>query len=220
MRSFPVALGLSLLVPVGAAAQKASWQVGGHVVAGLPQGEFRDVVPDTRWGGLGYFTRRIGETPYRWGVEVGGVVLDAADVAVDRGRQFFVREARLSSDMLFGHFLGRVQPVFGRFSPYLEGAIGARAFENSITYLDCVGCTVPTSQSHVTVSAGAGGGIAFRIRDHGDDAGISFETRARYLVGGTTEYFSASGLPMAEEPFPRETRTNLWMISFGMVFDF
>jgi hypothetical protein len=220
MRSLRIALFVSIVVPVGAAAEKAPWQIGGHVVAGLPQGEFRDVVADTRWGGLGYFTRRIGETPYRWGIEVGALVLDSANVTIHRGRRFFDREAQLSSDMLFGHFLGRVQPVFGRFSPYIEGAIGARAFENSITYFGCVGCTVPTSRSHVTVSAGGGGGIALRLRDAGDEAGISFETRVRYQVGGTTEYFLDSEVPIGEEPFPRETRTDLWMISFGMVFDF
>ena len=220
MRSFLVAVSVSLLVPASAAAQKAPWQIGGHVVAALPQGELRDVVPDTRWGGLGYFTRRIGETPYRWGVEVGVVVLDAANVEIESRRGFFVQEAQLSSDMLFGHFLGRVQPVFGRFSPYLEGAMGARAFENSITYLGCVGCTVPTSRSHLTFSAGGGGGIAVRLRDDGNEAGISFETRFRYLVGGTTEYFSDSELPVADASFPRETRTDVWMISFGLVFDF
>jgi hypothetical protein len=220
MRSFLVAVSVSVLVPVSAAAQKAPWQIGGHVIVALPQGELREVVPDTRWGGLGYFTRRIGETPYRWGVEVGAVVLDAASIEIARGSGFFAREAQLSSDMLFGHFLGRVQPVFGRFSPYLEGAIGARAFENSITYLNCFGCTVPTSRSHVTFSAGGGGGLAFRLRDDGKEAGISFETRVRYLVGGTTEYFSDSELPVAEGSFPGETRTDLWMFSFGVVFDF
>jgi hypothetical protein len=220
MRSFFVAVSVSVLFPVSAVAQKAPWQVGGHVIAALPQGELYDVVPNTRWGGLGYFTRRIGETPYRWGVEVGAVVLDAANIAIERGPQFVAREAQLSSDMLFGHFLGRVQPVFGRFSPYLEGAIGARAFENSITYFDCVGCTLPTSRSHVTFSAGGGGGIAFRLRDDGNEAGISLETRVRYLFGGTTEYFSESGLPVGEGSFPRETRTDLWMISFGVVLDF
>lgn len=219
MRSLLVALSLCTLVPASSAAEKAKWQIGGHAVAALPQGALRDVVPDTRWGGLGYFTRRVGETPYRWGVEVGGVVLDSAHIELERGPQFFVREAQLSSDMLFGHFLGRVQPVFGRFSPYLEGAMGARAFENSITYLDCVDCTVPTSRSHLTFSAGGGGGVAFRLRDDGDEAGISFETRVRYLVGGTTEYFSDSELSDAE-PLPRKTRTDLWMISFGIVFDF
>jgi len=220
-----LAVVLFCLVSATVTAEKSRWQIGGHAVAGLPQGEFRDVVPDTRWGGLGYFTRRFRETPFRFGIEVGAVVLDSATVELDRPEVFFVREAQLSSDMLFGHFLGRLQPVFGRFSPYVEGAIGARAFESSITYFGCVGpCNLPTSTSQVTFSAGGGGGAAVRLRDDGEESGLSIEVRARYLFGGSTDYAPEVELPDVPElrrPSPSaHSRTDLWMLSFGLVFDF
>ena len=218
--SFSIVIAAVLLVPSFSLAQKSQWQIGGHAVAGFPQGEFRDVAPDALWGGLGYFTRRVGETPYRWGVEVGAQVLDSSSVELGRANRFFVREALVSSDMMFGHFLGRVQPVFGRVSPYVEGAVGVRAFQNSITFLGCVGCTVPTSRSHVTFSAGGGGGLAVRLKEEENEAGISLETRVRYLFGGSTEYFSESERPEELPEFPRESRTDQWMLTFGIVFDF
>ncbi len=206
------------------AAEPPRWQIGGHVVAASPRGEFQDAVSDTRWGALGYFTRRLGETPLRAGVEVGAVTNGSLRVELDRRGGFNTTEARLSNDMLFGHFLFRVQPQLGRLSPFVEGAVGVRAFENSLFFENCVGaCTVPTGESNVAFSAGGGVGLGFRLTEEGRGSGIALEARLRYLAGGTTEYYRESDLPeLADElaPLPTRSRTDLVMISFGLVFDF
>ena len=204
--------------------EKSRWQIGVHAVASLPQGAFKENLPETRWGALGYFTRRYRETPVRFGLEVGAVENNSVDLDF-RGRMgFFIREAKIANDMLFGHALARFQLVYGRFSPYVEGAFGLRAFENSITYIDCVGqCTVPTSRSNIALSAGGGGGVSFRLRDDGDEAGISVEVRGRYLFGTETEYFLEPDLPGVTGDtlsLPQKSRTDFVMISFGLVFDF
>ncbi len=201
---------------------KSRWQVGVHAVASSPQGAFKENLPDTRWGGLGYFTRRYRETPVRFGLEVGAVENNSVELEL-RSPGFSFRELKLANDMLFGHALVRYQPVYGRFSPYVEGAFGLRAFENSVTYLDCLGpCTAPTSRSNVALSAGGGGGVSFRLRDDGKEAGVSVEVRVRYLFGSETEYFLEPELPRRDDarPLPERSRTDVVMISFGVVFDF
>lgn len=201
---------------------KSPWQVGVHAVASSPQGAFEENLPDTRWGALGYFTRRYRETPIRFGLEVGAVQNNSVTLE-RRSPTFTFSEVKLSNNMLFGHALVRLQPVYGRVSPYVEGAFGLRAFENSITYLDCFGpCTSPTSHSNIALSAGGGGGVSFRVRDDGDEAGISFDVRVRYLFGSETEYFLEPELPSRDDarPFPERSRTDVVMISFGVVVDF
>lgn len=217
-------LVLGCLEAVVFGQEKARWQIGINAVAGIPKGEFRDSIDDTRWGGAGYFTRRFRDTPIRFGLELGLLGNGSTDIFL-RGVGIFGEEARLTNGIYFGRFLTRVQPVFGRLAPYVEGAVGLQGFETNIVLKDCVGrCTIATPSSNLTYSLGGGGGLSFRLtHDAETESGFSLDVGVRYLFGGETEFFLPSDLPELAEDFsavPQRSRTDWLAISFGIVFDF
>lgn len=204
----------------------ALWQIGVGAAAGAPQGSFRDAVSDTRWGGYGYFTRRVGESPYRLGIALGLLGNGSIDVITDRpGRRRGSLDATLTNGLYSGHFLARMQPVFGRVSPYVEAAIGLQTFETKIVLRDCYGpCTRPTrDRSDLAFSGGGGGGVAIRLKQEDGERGISAEIGARYLYGSDISYFVPDDLPEladGQDVVPLFSGTSLFLVTFGVVFDF
>ncbi|HSF16697.1 MAG TPA: hypothetical protein VLK65_14205 [Vicinamibacteria bacterium] len=221
-------VGLSLLFASGdaLAQEKTRWQIGVSGVAGFPQGDFGESIGDTRWGGSFFFTRRLGSSPVRLGMDLGFHANGSVDVVlggVGLGRS--AKDARLTNDIYFGHFISRVQPVHGRLAPYIEGAFGFRAFETAIVLKECsLDCTLSTLTTSTTVSLGGGGGISFRLSGNDEtESRISLEVGARYLFGGETEYFLPSDLSaLADDlsPVPHRSTTSMTTVSFGVVFDF
>jgi hypothetical protein len=209
------------------AQEKSRWQLGFNAIAGMPQGEFRDSIPDTRWGGSGYFTHRFKDTSLRFGLELGIVFNGRVGVVVEsHGRhQRETEDGYLTNGIYFGRFLTRVQPVYGRWSPYIEGVLGMQVFESSVVVENCIGpCVIFTPTSSHAVSLGGGGGLSFRIQQGDEEeSGLSVEVAARYLYGGETEYYLASDLPdlLGRVPsVPQRSATSMVTVSFGIVFDF
>lgn len=209
------------------AQEKTRWQIGVDGVAGLPQGDFGESVGDTRWGGSFYFTRRLGSSPVRLGMDLGFHANGSVDLVLGgagaRGRS--AKDVRLTNDIYFGHFLSRVQPVYGRLAPYVEGVFGFRAFETAIVLKECsLDCTLSTLSTSTTVSLGGGGGLSLRLTGNDEsESRFSLELGARYLFGGETEYFLPSDLSaLADDlsPVPHKSTTSMITVSFGVVFDF
>lgn len=223
---------LALLSLLGArdtlSQERARWQIGANAIAGFPQGEFRNSISDTRWGGSGYFTYRWRDTPLRLGGELGLFGNGREDIGLfglSPLVQFDDDFAQVTNSIYFGRFIARVQPVYGRLSPYVEGVAGLSGFETAISLKNCVDyCEVGTVLSNVTYSVGAGAGVAIRLtQDEARQSGISIEVGFRYLLGGETEYFLSSDLDAIAEgdrPFPERSRTNMATVSIGVVFDF
>ena len=206
---------------------KVRWQLGFNAIAGMPRGEFRDAIPDTRWGGSGFLTYRFRDTPFRFGGEMGLHGNGHVDVTLVGTRELAgeTEEGLLTSGIYFARFLTRVQPVYGRWSPYVEGVFGLQGFDTSVVLKDCVGwCEISKFSSDTAVSLGGGGGIDFRLTgDDEGESGFSFEIGARYLFGGEAEFYLPSDLPALVRnvtPVPQRSRTAMVTISFGVVFDF
>lgn len=202
--------------------ERARWQIGFNAIAGSPQGDFRENLSDTRWGGSGYFTYRLRDTALRLGGELGIFANGREDIDF---RGFARDEFELTNSIYFARFLARLQPVYGRWSPYVEGVVGLSGFETTLDMKDCTGyCDFNTISSNTTYSAGGGAGLSFRLtRDEQRESGFSIEMGMRYLFGGETEYYLPSDLPALAnglDPTPQRSRTNLVTLSAGVVFDF
>ncbi len=213
--------------------ENARFHLGVWGLVGVPRGELADNI-GTNGGIGGDFEYRLGESPVRIGMAVGGLFQDSAtrllpfsltipDVLVD---------VTTSARMVLTHGRMRVQPVTGRVRPYVEGLFGfsylftqtsidlGRDFDSS-GFSDVIGPST-THLDDFALSADGGGGVSVGVYA-GAEAVMNLDVGVQYLYGGEAEYLvgGPEGFELGVDGLEfRRSRTDLVQVQIGISVDF
>jgi hypothetical protein len=223
---------LSLLTAgAAAAADYSKFQIGLSFSPSLPQGEFRDFLDHTIWGGSLSFTFRPARGPFLLGTSLGigaygsdrwqaWLGLTDPDVLVD---------VRSTNALVAWNVFLRLQPPDGVLRPYLDVFAGLH-FLSTDTRIgnhdgdDGDGYDSSVNNSTDTAFAyGVGAGVMFPVirfvRRDGRTAGrLDVDLGVRYTKGGRAEYLVETGMPGVFDT--RLSRTDLLTLSAGLSFSF
>jgi hypothetical protein len=226
---------LAALVLIGAlpaaAADYSKFQIGLAFTPSLPQGEFRDSLDRTIWGGSLSFTFRPSRGPLMLGTSLGigaygsdrwqaWLGLTDPDVLVD---------VRSTNSVVTWNVFVRLQPPDGVLRPYLDIFAGLHFLSTDTRIGDDDGDDGDGYDSSVNNSSdtafayGLGAGVMFPVirfvRRDGRTAGrLDIDLGVRYTKGGRAEYFVETGTPGVFDT--RLSRTDLLTLSAGLAFSF
>lgn len=220
---------------------------GGHVraevnaVAAFPQGDL-DRQIDGKAAGISTFVGGpVPGSPFVLGSEIGylnygtdsrlrlhSTVFDEG-IDEDLAIPLEAVNTSVSNNILLGHLVVRLQPLQGRFQPYVDGLAGLKYFVTRLRVdSDVVAFRRGLDQdSHVTdfaFSYGVGGGFELRLYEHESPwrdkpANVSIHGGLRYLFGTPAEYAAkgsfreVDGRILVDEV---ETHTDMLVPHFGI----
>ena len=204
------------------------FQLGVRGLIGVPLGDFADNVNTS--GGVGAdFGYRVPDSPVHVGVTFGVVFQGGATREVPLSLTIpdvFV-DVRTSANVVALHGRVRYQPTTGRARPYVDALIGFNyLFTQTTVDLDNDFDPTPdprtTNLSDATLSGGVGGGVLIGLVQW-EEARLSLDLGAQYLVGGNADYFvgGPEGFDRGVEGLElRRSRTDLFMIVAGVAVEF
>jgi hypothetical protein len=202
--------------------------VGGSIMIGSPQGDFR-----TNVDRLGYGLHLHGtlwapgkERPFTVGLNIGYMVY--GEVSERRPLSEFIPdvtvEVNRTNNLANFHLLFQVSPFTGTVRPYIEGLIGgAYIFTTSDVKSTSTQLTFAesTNWDDFTWSYGAGGGLLFLIsKELGEVKDLYLDLKARYIYGTEAQYLTEDDVRVVGGRvlyFPRKSKTDLLSFHIGVV---
>ena len=183
--------------------------VGGGLVLGLPQNEFKENVNNSAFGGiegrvtlatpgkLNPFTVGLAGSFMIYGMESRRAPLSTTvpDVTVDVER---------TNSLVNLHLLFQISPFDGDVKPYLEGVAGGSyiwtetSVEGSNDFYEFASSV---NQDDFAWSYGFGGGILVSILDPAEDipGGLFLDIKARFMYGSEAEYLTTGDLRVVND---------------------
>ncbi|MBN1894663.1 hypothetical protein JW906_09210 [bacterium] len=215
-----------------------NFQIGLNFMVGIPQNEFADHVDNNGYGGSGYFTYRIPNTPIQAGAAIGFLIYgsDTREVPWGHGIPVWV-DVTTTNSILSGHLFARIQPTRGIFRPYLEGLYGFNylstrtTIENQEESEDDDEIASSTNYDDAAGSYGYGGGVMLRVYQAKQDQmegakslGIWVDFGIRSMKGGKAEYLKKGSITEDENGHfvydVQRSTTDLLTWHLGVVFTF
>jgi hypothetical protein len=215
-----------------AAAQRV--ELGGDILVGLPQNEFRRNI-DAVGGGL---SAHIGyapeESPFllgfrllylNYGSENRSDVIAGPFSPIDA-------DVTTSNNILMGHLLARLGAHVGRFRPFVEGFLGYNyLFTETTVRGENTGETIASETNLDDGAFGYGGGGGFQFSITGENLddpaappdGLSLSLSARYMFGGKAKYLKEGSIRQENGTlvyYTHESTTDLLMIALGVTYYF
>jgi hypothetical protein len=202
--------------------------VGGSIMLGSPQGDFR-----TNVDRLGYGLQFHGtlwapdkERPFTIGLNIGYMVY--GEVSERRPLSEFIPdvtvEVNRTNNLANFHLLMQVSPFTGTVRPYLEGLIGgAYIFTTSEVKSTSTQLTFAesTNWDDFTWSYGTGAGLLFLIsKDLGEVKDLYLDIKGRYIYGTEAQYLTENDVRIVGGRvlyFPRKSKTDLLTFHVGVV---
>jgi hypothetical protein len=203
----------------------------------VPQGDFADNVDDLGIGVTALLGGRIPGSPLTLGTEIGFLnygtaeqlqVFNLADVPVE------VLDVGISTNMVLGHLVARLQPSVGAFQPYIEGLAGVKFFSTRTgvegdfiidgRYGTDNNFDAVANVNDWAFSLGGGAGLDLALFSgpmgfEGERGSVALNLGVRYLFGTEAEYVSRAGIRQVEGQLlfeVRESRTDLIMPTAGI----
>lgn len=206
MKTRALLIILIFLLFVSGGRAQSVFQIGGAIILGYPQGEFRENVPNPGIGGNLNFGFRFPETPLSVGLNLTFLIYGSErreepfsttipDVYVD---------VTTTNNLVMAHLMFRLQPPRGGVRPYLEGLFGLNylwtetRIEDQDDYEE-----VASSTNFRDATFGYGGGVGLMIRvwqqrdrrlqTDGAES-VFIDAGVRYLKGGKAEYLKKGSI--------------------------
>lgn len=205
-----------------------SQTVGGSIMIGSPQGEFRQNVDR-----LGYGLQLQGtlwspskERPFSIGLNLSYMVYgETTDRRPWPGFPEVTLEVSRTNSIANLHFLMLVSPFTGTVRPYVEGlAGGAYIFTTSEVKSENSSEQIAQSTNYddFNWSYGFGGGILFRVaKDLGDVSNLYLDLKARYIYGTEAQYLTENDIEVVSltqvRYRPRQSKTDLLTFHLGVI---
>ncbi len=200
---------------------------------GAPQGDFGQTLDRNSYGLDLAFTYKVGrDLPlyigagfmyqnYGWRERETQFVVGVPEVDVN---------VRTTNNLITPHFLLRIEPRIGGFTPFIEGSVGFNYLftESAIRDdFDDEDIANTVNYDYFTSNYGIGGGAKFLLwegfNDQGDFYGIHLILKTKYMLGGEAMYLKEGDLvPIGDELEYNlsRSRTDLATFNVGVVFSF
>ena len=213
------------------------------LIGQLPKGEFKDQEVPTGFGidvnGLFYSNPYIG-----FGINIGygQYGRSSRQIPFNYFTGSVTIEEKTTNAIGGGHVFFRIKPLSKtKIQPYTEGLVGAKHLttttglynnhcqdSSETSHNDCE-IASSTNASDIVFSYGFGGGLDVLLsQDFNKSGDLYFFINGRYLYGGKAKYLKQGDI-MFSDPVDgpvittfnwSESSTDLFQISFGLVFDF
>jgi hypothetical protein len=202
--------------------------VGGSLMLGSPQGEFRNNVDR-----LGYGLQIQGtiwspgkQRPFTIGLNLSYMIY--GEVTERRPLSLTIPDVTVKVDRMNSmanlHLLLQVSPFTGTVRPYVDGLVGGAYI---FTTTDVKSENTDDSFANTTNyddfnwSYGWGGGILFQVaKDLGDVQTLYLDLKARYLYGTEAEYLTENDVLVQNGKVyynPRKSKTDLLTFHLGVI---
>jgi len=201
--------------------------VGGGLLIGLPQGEFKENVDRVGYGlNLhGTIWSPSKARPFSVGLNIGYMIygenterrpfsLTNPDVTVEVSR---------TNSLANFHLLFLITPFQGTVRPYLEGLFGgAYIFTSTDIKSENSNESIASSTNFddLTFSYGGGAGLLIQVgKDMGDVSRLFIDIKGRYILGTEAEYLTEDGVEVrlgSVKYYPVKSKTDLIQISIGV----
>ncbi|KUO59662.1 hypothetical protein APF79_05825 [bacterium BRH_c32] len=201
--------------------------VGGGLLIGLPQGEFKENVDNAGFGlnVHGTLWSPSKARPFSVGLNLGYMVYGMTTERrpfSETNPDVSVEVSRTNSIANF-HLLFLISPFQGTVRPYLEGLFGGAYISTSTDIKnESTGESIASSTNFddLTWSYGAGGGLLIQVgKDMGDVSRLFLDLKARYIFGTEAEYLTEDGVEVRlgkVKYYPVKSKTDLIQISIGV----
>jgi len=201
--------------------------VGGGLLIGLPQGEFKENVDNAGFGLNVHCTlwSPSKARPFSVGLNLGYMVYGMTTERrpfSETNPDVSVEVSRTNSIANF-HLLFLISPFQGTVRPYLEGLFGGAYISTSTDIKnESTGESIASSTNFddLTWSYGAGGGLLIQVgKDMGDVSRLFLDLKARYIFGTEAEYLTEDGVEVRlgkVKYYPVKSKTDLIQISIGV----
>jgi len=202
--------------------------IGGSIMIGSPQGDFRTNVDRLGYGLQfhGTLWSPSNERPFTIGLNIGYMIY--GEVSERRPLSEFIPdvtvEVNRTNNLANFHLLLQISPFMGTVRPYVEGLIGgAYIFTTSEVKSTStqLAFAESTNWDDFTWSYGAGGGLLLLIsKDAGDVKDLYLDLKARYVFGTEAQYLTENDVRVVGGRvlyFPRKSKTDLLTFHVGVL---
>ncbi len=226
---------LALTFGVQSAIAQRGLQIGGQLLLGSPQGEFRDKVDNFGFGGSAFFGYQVEGAPVVMGLELGGMIYGHESRVVPLSTtipDIFV-DVETNNMFVTGHTVLRLQPNRGFIRPYIDGLFGFNYLftETSVhdeDFNDDYGSVFSsTHEDDIGLSYGAGIGAMIKLAstnsEEGLPLGIFLDLRTRFLNGSKVNYLREGSIRREETGLEYDTqrsKTDTAYFQVGIIFQF
>ncbi len=232
--TFLLRIGLLVAVLSALRADAQNLEVGGDLLVGFPQNEFKRNTGAVGGG----ISAHIGYLPEESPLLLGFRLLFLNYGSEKRSDRIFgeysLLDAEVTTDnnILIANLFLRLQPGVGRFRPFIEGFAGYNYLFTETTVRGRTTGESLGSETNLDDGAfgyGGGGGFQFSITgDNLDDPtavpnGLSLSASARYLFGGKAKYLKEGSIREENGQiiyYTSQSTTDLLMVSLGVTYSF
>lgn len=215
---------ISILLFVSVSAQT----VGGSLMLGSPQGDFRKNVDR-----LGYGLQVHGtlwspsiERPFTVGLNIGYMIY--GEMSERRPLSTTIPDVLVqvnrTNNLANFHLMMQISPFMGTVRPYIEGLFGgAYIFTTSEVKSESTQLTFAesTNWDDFTWSYGAGAGLLLQIaKDLAEVKNLYLDLKARYIYGTEAQYLTEKDISISNGTIkysPRRSKTDLLTFHIGVV---
>lgn len=198
---------------------------------GNPQGSFAQSLDRNAYGVDASVTAKIPNMP----VHIGAGFIYQNFGWTERNEYFNSNihevdvRVRTTNNMVTPHLLLRLEPAFGRLSPFLEGSVG---FNYLYTHSAVINdwdeeMSGTVNYDYITSNFGMGGGLKFRLYegfdDDGEYMGVALVLRVRRMIGGEALYLREGDLVSTSSGLEynlSKSRTDLTTFNIGFMLNF
>lgn len=202
--------------------------VGGSLVLGLPQGEFKDKVDNVGYGlqAHGTIFSPSATNPFTIGLNLGYMIYgnESSTRPLSETIPDIMVDVNRTNNIANFHLLFQVSPFNTSVRPYIEGLIGgAYLFTTTKVESRSSGQDVfeSTNFDSFTFSYGCGGGFLIKLKEGlGDVTQLFLDLKARYIFGSETEYLKEGSVRIIGGRAiydVQKSKTNLITINLGVV---
>lgn len=219
-----------LFIPVIGLSQPFNFDIG--FAHGTPKGGFGQELDRNSYGLDAAFTYQVPRSPIHIGVGFG-----YQNFGWRERTEIFSRDipevdvrVRTTNNMVTPHFLMRIEPDAGMFSPFVEGTLGFNYLYTESSVIDDwdeeeISSTV--NYDYTTSNFGIGGGVKIRMyegyNEDGDFFGVSLILKGKFMVGGEALYLKEGGLTPQNGGLSYDlsrSRTDLATFNVGFAINF
>ncbi|MDQ7818155.1 MAG: hypothetical protein RDU14_14100 [Melioribacteraceae bacterium] len=209
-------------------ASVSAQTIGGSLMLGSPQGDFR-----TNVDRLGYGLQVHGtlwspsiERPFTVGFNIGYMIY--GEVSERRPLSTTIPDVLVQVNRINNlanfHLMMQISPFMGTVRPYIEGLFGgAYLFTTSEVKSESTQLTFAesTNWDDFTWSYGAGAGVLLQIaKDLAEVKNLYLDLKARYIYGTEAQYLTENDVQIIGGRvfyFPKKSKTDLLTFHIGVV---
>ncbi|MBI1937579.1 MAG: hypothetical protein HYS25_05590 [Ignavibacteriales bacterium] len=201
--------------------------IGGSIMIGSPQGEFRTNVDRLGYGLQlhGTFWTPNEERPFTIGLNIGYMIY--GEMTEHRPLSEYIPDVNVevsrTNSLANFHFLMQVSPFNGTLKPYIDGLFGgAYIFTSTNVKSESTQESFAESTNWDDFTWSYGGGVGLLIQlaeDLGDVKNLYLDLKARYVYGSEASYLTENDVEVSNGKvyyYPRKSKTDLLTFHIGV----